>query len=223
MVRQSAPAQTTTAKRPLDTTEIQYSKLRQHLIDGRFPPGSMLLETTLSTQYGVSRTPMREALGRLAQDGMIERLARGFRVRARTPEEIIDIYDARIALESTCAGLAAVRHTDFDMVRLSHLVEERRRATDAHTFAKLNNSWHDALRSAGHNPTITELLARLDVLLEIYRSKSKQPGADRSVGDHDAILGAIRDRDADAAEILMREHLRHMRDRRIANLLEAGG
>jgi DNA-binding GntR family transcriptional regulator len=222
MVRQSGPAQTT-SKRPLDTTELQYSKLRQHLIDGRFPPGSMLLETTLSAQYGVSRTPMREALGRLAQDGMIERLARGFRVRARTPEEIIDIYDARIALESTCAGLAAVRHTEFDMVRLSHLVEERRRATDPLTFAKLNNSWHDALRSAGHNPTIIELLARLDVLLEIYRSKSKQPAADRSVDDHDGILGAIRDRDADAAEILMREHLRHMRDRRIANLLETGG
>ena len=222
MVRQSAPAQTTT-KRPLDTTEIQYSTLRQHLIDGRFPPGSMLLETTLSAQYGVSRTPMREALGRLAQDGMIERLARGFRVRARTPEEIIDIYDARIALESTCAGLAAVRHTDFDMVRLSHLVEERRRSTDAHAFAKLNNSWHDALRSAGHNPTITELLARLDVLLEIYRSKSKQPAADRSVDDHDAILTAIRDRDGDSAEILMRDHLRHMRDRRIANLLDMRG
>jgi len=209
-------------RRP-QASETQYSKLRQHLIDGRFPPGSMLLETTLSAQYGVSRTPMREALGRLAQDGMIERLSRGFRVRARTPEEIIDIYDARIALESTCAGLAAVRHTDFDMARLSHLVDERRRATDPHVFAKLNNSWHDALRSAGHNPTITELLVRLDVLLEIYRSKSKQPAADRSVDDHDAILTAIRDRDADAAEILMRDHLRHMRDRRIANLLDMRG
>ena len=222
MVRQSGAAQTP-SKRPLDTTETQYSKLRQHLIDGRVPPGSMLLETTLSAQYGVSRTPMREALGRLAQDGMIERLSRGFRVRARTPEEIIDIYDARIALESTCAALAAVRHTDFDMARLSHLVDERRRATDPHVFAKLNNSWHDALRSAGHNPTITELLVRLDVLLEIYRSKSKQPAADRSVDDHDAILTAIRDRDADAAEILMRDHLRHMRDRRIANLLDMRG
>ena len=221
MARQSASTQTVT-KRPLDTTELQYATLRQHLIDGRFPPGSMLLETTLSVQYGVSRTPMREALGRLEQDGMIERLARGFRVRARTPEEIIDIYDARIALESTCAGLAAVRHTDFDMTRLSHLVEERRHASDPRTFAKLNNSWHDALRTAGHNPTITELLERLDTLLEIYRSKSKQPAADRSVDDHDAILSAIRDRDADAAENLMREHLRHMRDRRIANLLDGG-
>jgi DNA-binding GntR family transcriptional regulator len=219
MVRQSGSAQTV-PKRPIDTTDLQYTKLRQHLIDGRFPPGSLLLETTLSVQYGVSRTPMREALGRLAQDGMIERSARGFRVRARTPEEIIDIYDARIALESTCAGLAAVRHTDFDVARLAHLVEERRRATDPRTFAKLNNSWHDALRSAGHNPTITELLGRLDTLLEIYRSKNSQPAADRSVDDHAEILTAIRDRDADAAELQMRDHLRHMRDRRVANLLD---
>jgi DNA-binding GntR family transcriptional regulator len=108
-------------------------------------------------------------------------------------------------------------------VRLSHLVEERRRASDPSTFSRLNNAWHDAVRSAGHNPTITELLARLDSLLEIYRSKNKQPAGDRSVDDHDAILAAIRERDADAAEIHMREHLRHMRDRRIANLLETGG
>lgn len=207
------------ARTPGDATEAQYALLRQHIVDGRFPPGSALLETVLSTEYGVSRTPMREALHRLAQEGLIERSTRGFRVRVRTPEEIVDIYDARTALESACAGLAAVRRTEFDLARLTHLLDERRNATDPKTFGKLNNAWHDALRTAGHNATIGDLLARLDTLLSIYRSKQKQSADDPSVHHHEAVLAAIRDRDAEAAQDAMREHLHFMRDRRIANLL----
>ncbi len=214
LTEQAAP------QRPLDATEAQYAALRQHLVDGDFPPGTMLFETALSARYGVSRTPMREALGRLAQDGLIERSTRGFRVRTRSPEEIIDIYDARIALESTCAGLAASRHSQFDLARLAHLLEQRRLAADPNAFGELNNAWHDALRAAAHNPTISSLLDRLDAMLQIYRSRKKQAADDRSVDDHDSILAAVRSRDAETAERAMREHLRYMRDRRISNLLE---
>jgi DNA-binding GntR family transcriptional regulator len=208
----------TPTTRPHDATDLQYALLREHIVEGRFPPGTALLETALSARYGVSRTPMREALGRLAQEGLIERSTRGFQVRRRTPEEIVDIYDARIALESTSAGLAAVRRTEFDLVRLTHLLQERRDARIPASHGQLSRAWHDALRAAAHNQTILDLLARLDTLLEIYRSK-KRAADDQSVTDHEAILSAIRDRDPAAAEEAMREHLRHMRDRRIANLL----
>jgi DNA-binding GntR family transcriptional regulator len=196
--------------------------LRQHIIEGRFPPGSVLLETVLSVEYGVSRTPMREALHRLAQDGLIERSTRGFRVRVRTPEEIVDIYDARISLESTCAGLAAVRHNEFDLARLSHLLEERRHATDVNAFGKLNNAWHEALRLAAHNTTILDLLDRLDSMLEVYRSRRNPTVSDQQVDEHEAVVTAIRERDADTAQEAMREHLLRVRDRRIADLLAEG-
>jgi len=217
--RQAADTISEQPRTPLDATEAQYALLRQHIVEGRFPPGSALLETALSAEYGVSRTPMREALHRLAQDGLIERSTRGFRVRVRTPEEIVDIYDARTSLESTAAGLAAVRHTEFDLARLTHLLDERRNASDPKTFGKLNNTWHDALRTAAHNATIMDLLARLDTLLAIYRSGRTQNADDPSVDHHEAVLTAIRDRDAETAQNAMRDHLRFMRDRRIANLL----
>jgi DNA-binding GntR family transcriptional regulator len=189
------------------------------MVEGRFPPGTALLETLLSAEYGVSRTPMREALNRLAQDGLIERSTRGFRVRVRTPEEIVDIYEARIALEAACAGLAAVRRSDFDVTRLAHLLEERRNATDPATFGKLNNTWHHALRTAAHNATISDLLARLDSMLAVYPSRRQPNVPDQQVDEHAAILAAVRDRDAETAQEAMREHLRHVRDRRIADLL----
>jgi DNA-binding GntR family transcriptional regulator len=207
---------------PIDATEAKYLLLRQHIIEGRFPPGSVLLETALSVEYGVSRTPMREALHRLTQDGLIERSTRGFRVRVRTPEEIVDIYDARIALESTGAGLAAVRHNEFDLARLNHLLEERRHGTDANALGKLNNAWHEALRVAAHNTTILDLLGRLDSMLEVYHSRRSQSASDQEIGEHEAVVAAIRDRDADTAQEAMREHLRRVRDRRIADLLAEG-
>lgn len=206
-------------RRP-DAADVQYIRLRGEILEGTFPPGATLLETVLSERYGVSRTPMREALTRLAQDGLLVRSTKGFQVRSYTPEEILEIYEARIALESTSAALAASRRTDFDLLRLTHLVEERRSATDRSTFGKLNNRWHEALRAAAHNATITDLLERLDSLLTLYpHRKPFPPPGDRSAEEHAGILEAVGDRDADRAQSLMRDHLQHMRDLRIESLL----
>ena len=148
----------------------------------------------------------------------------GYQVRRYTPEEILEIYEARIALESTGAALAASRRTDFDLVRLTHLVDERKAATDRSTFGKLNNRWHEALRAAAHNATITDLLERLDSLLTLYpHRKPFPPPGDRSAEEHADILAAIETRDADQAQTLMRDHLKHMRDLRIRSLLSEPG
>lgn len=206
-------------RRP-DAADMQYTRLRGEILDGTFPPGATLLETVLSERYGVSRTPMREALSRLAQDGLLVRSTKGFQVRRYTPEDILEIYEARIALETTSAALAAGRRTDFDLMRLSHLVDERRTATDRTTFGKLNNRWHEALRAAAHNATITDLLERLDSLLTLYpHRKPFPPAGDRSAEEHAEIVAAIEVRDGERAQALMRDHLRHMRDLRIASLL----
>jgi DNA-binding GntR family transcriptional regulator len=205
-----------------DSTEVQYARLRKEILDGAFAPGTVLLETALSARYGVSRTPVREALGRLAQDGLIERSTRGFRIRQRDPEQILEIYEARIALEARSAELAAKRRTDFDLARMTHLLDECRATTDPAQFGPLNNRWHDALRLAGHNETVTDLLERLDSLLLLYRpQRPPRPTADdRSVEEHAEILDAIARGDAGAAGTAMTEHLRRMRDRRIQALIE---
>ncbi|MDO8208818.1 GntR family transcriptional regulator [Conexibacter sp. CPCC 206217] len=205
-----------------DVTSLQYERLRKELLEGEFPPGTVLLETVLSARYGVSRTPVREALGRLAQDGLLERSSRGFTVRRRSPEEILEIYDARIALESTSAALAAERHTAFDLARLTHLLEQRRAATDGAEAGRLNRAWHTALRDASHNRTIDELLDRLDGLLAVYRpGYTVKADPDREAVEHEQVLEAIRRRDAEGARLAMVEHLRHGRDLRIQAFLDA--
>jgi DNA-binding GntR family transcriptional regulator len=204
-----------------DTTNEQYARLRKEILDGAFAPGAVLLETALSARYGVSRTPVREALGRLAQDGLIERSTRGFRVKQRNPEEILEIYEARIALEARSAELAARHRTDYDLARMAHLLAERQAATDPADFGPLNNRWHDAMRLSAHNGTIADLLARVDSLLLLYRPRSvARPPDDRSAEEHAAIGGAIAAGDEAAAGTLMGEHLRRMRDWRIQALIQ---
>jgi DNA-binding GntR family transcriptional regulator len=205
-----------------DSTDVQYARLRKEILDGAFVPGTILLETALSARYGVSRTPVREALGRLAQDGLIERSTRGFRIRQRGPEQILEIYEARIALEARSAELAAKRRTDFDLARMTHLLDERRATTDPAQFGPMNNRWHDALRLAGHNETVTDLLERLDSLLLLYRpQRVLSPTADdRSAEEHAEILEAVARGDADAAGTAMTDHLHRMRDRRIQALIQ---
>ena len=206
-----------------DSTDIQYARLRRDILDGVFAPGTILLETALSTRYGVSRTPVREALGRLAQDGLIERSTRGFQIRQRHPEEILEIYEARIALESRSAELAAKNRSDLDLARLAYLLDERRAETDPAQFGPLNNKWHDALRLSAHNATINDLLSRLDTLLLLLRPRTFTPQPDdRSAEEHAAVLDAITRGDQPAAGEAMTDHLRRMRDWRIRSLIEDG-
>jgi DNA-binding GntR family transcriptional regulator len=207
----------------LDSTDVQYARLRQDILDGAFVPGTILLETALSARYGVSRTPVREALGRLAQDGLIERSTRGFRVKQRNPEEILEIYEARIVLEARSAELAAKHRTDIDLARMAHLLEERRSESDPARFGPLNNKWHDVMRQSAHNATISDLLARLDSLLLLFRPRSFAPRPDdRSAEEHALILKAISQGDQEAAGAVMTDHLRRMRDWRIQSLIQDG-
>ena len=95
-----------------------YEQLRQSIIEGRLLPGESLVEANLASTYGVSRTPIREALTRLQQDGLVHRGDRGLVVRESTPEEILDIYETRVILEAQAARLAAKRRTEFELARI---------------------------------------------------------------------------------------------------------
>jgi DNA-binding GntR family transcriptional regulator len=200
-----------------------YDRVKRDLLAGQYPPGTVLLETVLGERYGVSRTPMREALARLAQDGFIERSAKGFVVRVRTPEEIMEIYETRIILESSAAALAAVRRSDYDLSRLEHLAQLRRVESDPTLFAGLNDRWHIALRESAHNSITLRVLSQLDGLITIYRLPARSPDVhDPSIDEHERVLAAIRARDAEEARASMGEHLERMRDIRIASLATLG-
>ncbi|MGE2734718.1 GntR family transcriptional regulator [Mycolicibacterium vaccae] len=202
---------------PGSRADVHYLKVKQDLLNGRFEPGTVLLETTLGQLYGVSRTPMREALALLAHDRLIERSGRGYLVRERSAEEIQAIYEARIPLEATAAALAAQRRSAIDVDRLDHLLSMRRDEPDHARHPDWNAEFHVAMREAARNTVITSSLGHLDDLLIEYRpDNSPSANTERGYREHLVIMEAIREGDAEAAGEAMTGHLERMRDMRIA-------
>ncbi len=200
----------------VDVTGQHYARLRADVLDGEFARDELLQESVLGTRYGVSRTPVREALVRLEQDGLLERVPRGYRVRSGTPEDVLDIYDARTALEGVAAASAAERRSPLELARLESLHADVEGA-DPDEQRRLNLLWHQALWAASRNATVTGLLERLTAQLRIYdgRRTESAPDLSASRSEHAAVLDAVRARDGEAARVAIAGHLQRSRDLRL--------
>jgi DNA-binding GntR family transcriptional regulator len=196
-----------------------YERLRADVVAGTFEAGAPLVELTLAERYGTSRTPVREALRRLEQDGLVERGDRGMRVRTRSPEEILEIYEARIALEATAASGAAQRHSEFDLIRIQRAQAAMRAAaeSDADAVAAANRAVHEAIWAASRNGTVVDLLTRLNNHLTRYPATTLAvPGRfEQAVAEHDELIAAIEAREAERAHDIAREHMTRARNLRL--------
>lgn len=200
--------------------QAPYEVIKEAILDGTLAPGSPLVESQVAAWCGVSRTPVREALTRLEQDGLISREERGLVVRERSPEEILDIYEVRIVLEMTAARVAAERHASFDRVRLERLLRECERvdAADGAALTRVNREFHTGVWQASHNESLVDLLTRLNLHLARYPATTlSYPGRwDQAVEQHRQLVSAILSRDADKAEQLARDHFVEARDIRLS-------
>ena len=196
-----------------------YERLRTGIVSGEYAPGEPLVELALAERYGTSRTPVREALRRLEQDGLVERGERGMRVRTRSPEEILEIYEARIPLEAAAAGAAAERRTDLDLARIRRAAARMAGAAtdDAQAMAAANRVVHETIWAASHNGTIVDLLTRLNNHLTRYPATTlAAPGRwDDALREHTEIIAAIEGHDREAAARLARDHMTRARDIRL--------
>lgn len=194
-----------------------YEVLRADILSGAFGAGSLLLETTLADTYGRSRTPIREALLRLEFDGLIERVGRGYRVRSGTAADVLEIYEARIALEAAAATAAAGRHSEVDLARLRHLHDLATLERDPDQVRSLNSEWHSVIWQAAGNATIQNMLTRLTAQLRIYdRGAEETPGElAETESEHAAIFAALADRDGETAGRLLAAHLTRARTVRL--------
>jgi DNA-binding GntR family transcriptional regulator len=202
------------------STSSLYNRLRTAILNGEHRPGAGLTETALADAYGVSRTPVREALRRLEQDGIIERNGRQLTVRVTTPEEVLEIYDCRIVLEGMAAEWAARMRNDYDLALLDRALNQmvRLQAAQPSEMSSINHAFHECLWRASHNSTLFDLLERLDVHIRRYPEPTvSQPGRwNEAVKEHEGILDAIRNRDAERARQLSTEHMTTARDIRLA-------
>jgi DNA-binding GntR family transcriptional regulator len=191
-----------------------HEHLRERILSGELEPGAELAEVALSEQLGVSRGPIREALGRLASEGLVTvRPRRGAVVRSLSKDEFLELYQVREALESMAVRLAVPRLRAEDLEELQGLNEAMKghAARDEVTrFFEANVAFHARLLEASGNGTLQELYRQLVGQLGRYRLRSLtlRGNLRRSVVEHAAILRAAKRGDAERAAHLMSEHIR---------------
>jgi DNA-binding GntR family transcriptional regulator len=201
-----------------------YERIRDAIVTGRFPPGAALAENALAAEFGTSRTPVREALHRLEIELVVERSARGVRVRASSPEEILDIYDVRITLEGFAAKAAATRATELDRIRLRAAQDAMlRTGDDPRERAAMNRRFHEAVWEASHSPTIVDLLRRLHVHLIRYPTTTLANANRWSdvLREHEELLDAINAGDSERAREVAERHMAGARQVRLRMYAEA--
>jgi len=195
-----------------------YNKLREMIITGVLPVGAPLTEPALARQFRVSRTPIREALRRLQQDGLIERGSRRMQVRGLSAEETLEIYDVRIMLETLAARAAAERRTEWDLMKLEQVHASMIAAIpdDPYRLVRYNRTFHETVWAMSHNGTLVDLLSRLHAHLIRYR-ETTLTYRDRwghVLEEHRNLVEAIRVGDRATAGQIAEQHMvaaRHVR------------
>lgn len=199
-----------------------YDHLRTEILEGRLEPGAELIEVALAEQLGVSRGPLREAIGRLAAEGLVTvSPRRGAVVRSLSKEEFLELYQVREALERMAVELAVQRLTDEQFEELAALnaeMEAHATRNEVESFFEANLAFHARLLEASGNEKLQELYRQLLGQLGRYRLRSLtlRGNLRRSVSEHKAILRAARRGDAERAAQLMAEHIRVPQRRAIA-------
>lgn len=174
---------------------------------------SRLDERALGAQLGVSRTPVREAISRLEQEGLVQNIARrGTFVVRKSKEEILDMIDVWAALESMAARLATTRASDEEISQLRKIfttyqsTEETRAHIDE--YSETNIEFHQTIIRLGKSPLITQMSDQLFFHMRAIRTSTikERDRLSRSVIDHIRIIEALEDRDPYHAEQLVRDH-----------------
>jgi DNA-binding GntR family transcriptional regulator len=184
------------------------------ITERRWKPGEVLSESELARQVGVSRTPAREALQRLAAEGHIAPAAgRGYVVIELSEDDVINVYRVRTVLEGLAAHDAAERITRAQLGGLEDLyeaMEEARAASDDGRLGSLNSQLHHAIARASGNSYLEATLNDIYDVFERFRAVAlMQPGRrEQAAGEHGELIASLRARDSDTARRLAEEHCR---------------
>jgi DNA-binding GntR family transcriptional regulator len=202
-----------------------FSVLRDEILSGQYPPGTPFREVALSERFGLSRTPVREALQMLVHERLLERIGRRLQVPSVDPSEIIQIYDLRILLEGEAAEQAAKNRNVADLLRLEALLDRDRSLVDPSDAEKIstNLEFHSAIWSAAHNQVLQDLLERLSThLVHSPRSTLSTPQRwEESLGEHAELVAAISTQDSESAALKAKAHMETARAIRLQLLRES--
>jgi DNA-binding GntR family transcriptional regulator len=190
-----------------------FENLKQAIVRGDFSPGNRLVESHIAEAMGISRTPVREAIHKLEREGLIKKLPQGgFYVLNLTREEIEETFGIRGVLESYAARLAAIKHQKEELAPLEEKIEEFQyflNHGEMEALLKINTEFHSLLYAMSRSPKLIKMIN--DLQDQIYRFRRIilriETMAKTSNEDHRQMLRAMKKRDADRVETLVRQHI----------------
>jgi DNA-binding GntR family transcriptional regulator len=190
---------------------LAYEQLRALILAGDLEPGSRLAQAALADQLGTSRTPVREALRRLAVEGLVEfNPNRGFRTSDLGLAAVLRRLEVRLILEPGIAALAAERRDDADLAALGTAIEREAEASDPSSAHDASRDFHLLLARATKNPELERTLEALWIVEVgrrlLARRATEHDWQTGDVEEHRRVLEAVKARDSDRAAELMERH-----------------
>ncbi len=188
--------------------------LRQRIFAGKasdMEPGAWIDELKLAQEYGISRTPLREAIKVLAAEGLVTmKMRRGAYVTEVNAKDLRDVFHLMAVLEADAAGTVASTATDKQLQELEALHQQLEKSTkDRVKFFQLNEAFHVKLLEVANNRWAGQMVADLRKVMKLNRAQSllKAGRIEESLAEHAAIMAALTSRDAAAAQAAMRTHI----------------
>lgn len=191
-----------------------FSYLQNDILNGKYKTGESLIETKLSEEFGVSRTPIREAIRQLELEGLVQTIPnKGAIVTGLSAKDIEDIYTIRLAIEGLAARWAAENVTESELKDMKHFLDLEEFYTeknDVEQILKLDTKFHETIFRASKSKPLMNMLTSFHHYIQRARidSLGMSGRAEEALSEHKAIYRAISQRDAKKAEELTIEHVK---------------
>jgi DNA-binding GntR family transcriptional regulator len=188
-------------------------RIRGRILDHSLPPGSWIDEQRLTADYGISRTPLREALKVLAAEGLVTmKLRRGAYVTEVSERDLAEVFHLLSLLECDAVAVVAQHATDSQITELAELHQQLENSvTDPNAFFAANEAFHMHLLAIADNRWRNQMVADLRKVMKLNRHHSlfKQGRLEASLKEHRKIMAALKARNSQLAHQLMRLHMAH--------------
>lgn len=201
----------------ISMADIVFNKIEDAILSGEFSQGDIITELKLCEQLNVSRTPVREALTRLKQEGLIKESGKGAVVIGINNKDLFDIYEVRMRIEGLAAAKCAATITDEQLKELNETLELQEFYTAKNqpdSIKELDSKFHEQIYSYCQNKTLENMLSELHRKVKRYRktSVSNPERANMAVKEHREIFEAISAHDPQLAEKLTEKHIKNARE-----------